>query len=123
MSVGLVLVVGLGGAAGACARFASQRIAVGKLESSLELVTLAVNTSGSVLLGVVAGMGSRLGSLPAEAIGTGFCGGFTTFSTFSQETLSLIEERQLGVAAGYLLSSLMAGLVGAWLGIAIGSAL
>jgi len=79
--------------------------------------TFAINVLGSFVLGVVATacagdekMSWRL------LLGTGVCGGFTTFSTFSVETLQMIEQQRYWAAGGYVLGSVLAGLVGAWAG-------
>ena len=81
--------------------------------------TFLINVSGSVVLGVVAAL--TLGHPdPARRnwyllLGTGFCGGFTTFSTFSMETVELLRDGRPGAAAGYVLGSVLAGVAGLWL--------
>ena len=63
------------------------------------------------------------GRLPAGGkllLGTGFCGGFTTFSTFSVETIALLQKQELGLAAVYLALSLGLGFAGAAIGLALG---
>lgn len=98
-----VLLVGLGGAAGAIARYG-----VGRLLAApgFPLATLIVNISGSLLMGVLVGLLFRFApSWSAEArllLGTGLLGGFTTFSAFSLEAIELIERGQWGWAAGYV---------------------
>ena len=82
--------------------------------------TLIVNAVGSVLLGVVLGL-SLASKLPRDAklaLGTGFMGAFTTFSTFSCDTVSLIDRGHTAAAAGNVVSNVALGLVGAWLGFA-----
>ena len=57
-----------------------------------------------------------LGPIPKTAIGTGFCGAYTTFSTFSYETVQLVEAGELGPAAGNALGSVALGLAAAGIG-------
>ena len=77
--------------------------------------TLTVNVIGSLLIGLLSGLLARYGGAAAESVRAfavvGFCGGFTTFSTFSNETFRLIEGGQWMSAAGYVGLSLVAGLV------------
>lgn len=109
------LLVFVGGAVGAPARYLldlrvsgwaqrrwSRRIPVG---------TLVVNVLGCLILGALYGV-LHSHSLPqlAALLGTGFCGGLTTFSTFSVETVELIQRRQTAAATGYVALSLVLGL-------------
>ena len=85
--------------------------------------TLTVNVVGSLLIGSLSGLLARHGGSSAEAIRAfavvGFCGGFTTFSTFSNETFRLMENGQWGFAVVYVGTSVAAGLgavaLGWWL--------
>ena len=85
--------------------------------------TLTVNVVGSLLIGVLSGLLARHGGSSAEAVrafaGGGFCGGFTTFSTFSNETFRLVENGQWCFAFAYVGTSVAAGLgavaLGWWL--------
>jgi CrcB protein len=78
----------------------------------------AINVSGSFLLGLL--VGSDLGTVPLLIVGTGFCGAYTTFSTFAYETVVLAEEGQPVAAVVNVLGSIAAGLgaaaAGIWLG-------
>ena len=82
--------------------------------------TLAVNVVGSLLIGILSGLLARHGGSSAESIRcfavVGFCGGFTTFSTFSNETFRLLENNQWLSAAGYVGLSVAAGLVAVLVG-------
>jgi CrcB protein len=112
----------LGGGAGANARYWLGRLVAG-WQGAVEFpwATLFINVSGSVVLGVVAA--AYLGHPdPARRtwyllLGTGFCGGYTTFSTFSYEALKLLQDDRPAAAAGYVLGSVAAGLVGVWLAV------
>ncbi|WP_434737277.1 fluoride efflux transporter FluC [Haloarcula montana] len=98
------------------ARYTTARL----LERDL-LDTLAVNVLGSVLLGLL--VTARLGDGVALAAGTGFCGAFTTFSSFAVETVQLAEDGELVTAALYAAGMLAAALVGVLVGGALGGAL
>ena len=82
--------------------------------------TLTVNVVGSLLIGLLSGLLARHGGSSAESIRAfavvGFCGGFTTFSTFSNETFHLIENNQWLSAAAYVVLSIAAGLVAVFIG-------
>jgi CrcB protein len=83
--------------------------------------TFAINVSGSFLLGVLTGAAlyHGLGPLPKTALGTGFCGAYTTFSTFSYETVRLVEEGSVLAASANMVASVVVGLVAAAAGIAL----
>lgn len=114
------LAVALGGAAGAVVRFGVGRWLAPAHAGAFPWHTFAVNLLGCFALGVV------LRWLPADALearallAVGFCGGFTTFSTFGYETLLLVQGRTYGVAAGYVVGSVVLGVLataaGVWLG-------
>ena len=82
--------------------------------------TLTVNVVGSLLIGLLSGLLARHGGSSAEAARAfavvGFCGGFTTFSTFSNETFRLIESNQWLSAAVYVGVSVVVGLAAVFLG-------
>ena len=82
--------------------------------------TLTVNVVGSLLIGLLSGLLARHGGSSAESIRAfavvGFCGGFTTFSTFSNETFRLIESSQWLSAVAYVSLSILAGLAAVFLG-------
>ena len=85
--------------------------------------TLTVNVVGLLLIGLLSGLLARHGGSSAESIRAfavvGFCGGFTTFSTFSNETFRLIESSQWLSAVAYVSLSILAGLAAVFLGYAI----
>jgi CrcB protein len=88
--------------------------------------TFVVNLSGAFVLGLVTGLGlyhHGLGSVPKAVLGAGFCGAYTTFSTFSYETVRLVEEGALGAAAANLAGSLLLGLLAAAAGLALAAIL
>jgi len=80
--------------------------------------TFFINVSGSIILGFVASAWLRHPDPDRRnwylLLGTGFCGGFTTFSTFSYETLELLQDGRPWAAVAYALGSVAAGLLGVW---------
>jgi fluoride exporter len=122
MSVLVVLCVALGGLIGAPTRFLVDRYVADRVESDLPYGTFAINVSGSFLLGLLTGLGLA-GDMPVlvkALIGTGFCGAYTTFSTWSFETVRLVEEGELLAAFLNASVSLALGLLAAGAGLALG---
>lgn len=117
-----VLLIGLGGFFGAIARYGVSRASLLLFGGRFPLGTLFVNVSGSFFLGCVIGalfFRSTSGENFRLLLGTGFLGAFTTFSTFSVETVLLFDEgRYLAGSANVfanLFLSLIAALIGIWL--------
>lgn len=111
-----VLAVGVGGAVGAVARqLVCERVDTATAD------TLAVNVLGSFLLGVV--VARPLSAPVVLAVGVGFCGAFTTFSTFAFETVRLAENGFRYAAARNAVVSLVAALVAVATGMALGGML
>ena len=110
-----VLWVALAGSAGALARFGLDGGIRRRWSTTFPWATLVVNVTGSLVLGVVSGLVLFRGGPDAVRIivGTGFCGGYTTFSTASFETVRLLRTgRRLQAAAnavGGLLLTVLAG--------------
>jgi CrcB protein len=118
-----VLLVGAGGALGTMARYGVS-VAVGRLwPTTFPLATLLINAIGSLAMGIFIGLLARL--LPPwqnEArlfVAVGLLGGFTTFSSFSLDTIYLIERGALAQAALYVGLSVVVCLVGLYLGLLI----
>lgn len=114
-----ILLVGMGGAAGSIARYLISQTIESRVLSSFPYGTFAVNIVGCFIIGVIYALSSRGLVVPEWRVllATGFCGGFTTFSSFSYETLSLIQEGQLYNPMLYLGASILCGLFAAYLGI------
>jgi fluoride exporter len=102
------LLVALGGAFGAMARYVVDTAVSRRRSSAFPLGTLLINISGAALLGAIAATASSDG-LTYAAVGAGFCGGFTTFSTFAWETVALAEDGFPGAAAMNVVLSLVLG--------------
>jgi fluoride exporter len=120
-----LLFVLAGAAVGAPLRYLTDRAVQARHDSVFPWGTFTVNVIGSLVLGFVAGA-TTADALPKELrylIGTGFCGALTTYSTFSYETLRLVEQNARFLAAANLAASIVAGLGGAFVGAALGGAL
>ncbi len=115
----LALVVGLAGGLGAVARYLVDGTVQDRTRGLFPFGTFTVNVAGSFVLGLVAGLVLRHGySSHWEAIiGTGFCGGLTTWSTAAWETARLADEAGIALATGYTLANLCASLAAAGLGL------
>jgi CrcB protein len=108
-----------GAAVGAPARYLVDRFVQARHDAVLPWGTLCVNVVGSFVLGVLTGLGG--GHRVAElAVGTGFCGALTTYSTFSYETLRLYEDGARLYAAINVALSVGAGLAAAVAGVGAG---
>ena len=122
------LLVAIGSALGGVARWSVggwlQRLAGGTPPAVFPVGTLVINATGSFILGVLAVVISReapgVPSVTRLLLAVGFCGGFTTFSTFSLDTVALMESRGWGLAALNVLGSVMLGLAGVGLGMVLG---
>lgn len=116
-----LLVVAGAGAIGAPARLLADQWVTSRSGGDFPLGTFLVNLAGSFLLGLVTGLAlyQGLGPLPVALVGTGFCGAFTTFSTFSYETVRLAGEGALRAAAVNVVASLLLGLLAAGAGLAL----
>jgi CrcB protein len=116
-----LLTVALASAVGAPARYLVDRFVAARNRGAFPWGTLVINVSGAFVLGVLVGMGAHHGlSKQAVAIlGTGFCGAYTTFSTFSVETVRLVEEKAFAKAALNVGVSVLAGLLAAAAGLGL----
>jgi CrcB protein len=119
------LLVIAGAMVGAPARYLTDRAVQARHDTVFPWGTFAVNVSGSAILGLVVGAAAE-GALSAHVqllLGTGFCGALTTYSTFSYETLRLVENRGRFYAAANIAGSLTAGLGAAFTGSALAQAI
>jgi len=118
--MGLVWYVAIGSAVGGASRFALTAFVQQRAATAFPIGTLVVNITGSLLLGFLLryALGSTSVSVEMRALlTTGFCGGYTTFSTFSYETLTLIEDGDYRRAALYMTLSVVLSLAGTFLGV------
>jgi len=115
----------LAGGLGALLRYEVELLVRRRLGPDFPWGTLVINLSGSFVLGVVVGLAAHHGvpTSVATVVGTGLLGAYTTFSTFSVDTVGLIERGRTRAAAANLGVSLVLGLGAAGLGLVIGHAL
>ena len=116
-----ILLLALAGGSGALVRFIVDGLIRTKLGRTFPWGTLIINVSGSFVLGFITGLVLyRQAPVAVKLIfGTGFCGGYTTFSTANFETVRLIEERRIKQAAFNSIGTLGLTLLGAALGLFI----
>ncbi|XAS74732.1 fluoride efflux transporter CrcB [Micrococcaceae bacterium Sec5.1] len=115
-----VLLLALAGGLGAAARFILDGLIRARLRTALPWATIFINVSGSLLLGFLAGLVMQ-GQAPESLqliLGTGFLGGYTTFSTASLETIRLVQSGRMGLALvnglGSMAVSVGAAAAGVW---------
>lgn len=116
-----LLLIGLGGGLGSIARYATTHLSQKYLSNFLPYGTLIANILGSFLIGVFL---AYLIENPSQnfklLLVTGFCGGFTTFSTFSYENFSYLQNGQIGMFLLYGLCSIAVGLLAVFVGFSLG---
>ena len=115
------LLVFIGGGLGAALRHVVNLASLRLVGTALPYGTFFINVTGSILMGVVAGLFAWKVSLPPTLrlfIATGILGGYTTFSTFSLETALLFERGQAWQAVGYVAASVLLGVAGLFAGMA-----
>lgn len=119
----MIWFVALGGAAGSAARFALSGLMQRSAGTTFPVWTLVVNLTGSLLLGFLMRYFADGVAMNAETralLTAGFCGGYTTFSTFSYETVALIEQGDWRRGALYVGLSVALSLIGAFAGVTLG---
>ena len=118
MNPATLLVIAAGGAIGSVCRYLMVDVVQKLAHSAFPIGTLTVNIVGSLIVGLLSGyiMNMQAHPMIRPALIVGFCGGFTTFSTFSFETFGLIDGGEWGRAMLYVVSSVIACVGGAALG-------
>jgi CrcB protein len=119
----VALAVGVGGALGALSRYGLDRWIEQRVDGVFPWSTFVINLSGCFLVGfLVAAVVDRQHAPQWLRIGlvVGFCGGYTTFSTFAQETLDLLEGRELVVAVTSVTASVVLGVLAVVAGSKVG---
>ena len=118
-----LLWVGLAGSVGAAARFVLDGTVRSRTTTRWPIGTLLINVSGSLLLGFLTGLVvfDHASTILTVVAGTGFCGGFTTFSTASFETVRLMQQGELAAAGANLAATVGGTLLAAAAGLALAS--
>ena len=119
------LLVALGGAGGSVLRYGVGRMAVAYLGPTTVMGTFLVNVTGSLALGFFMGLALERSIISVNLrslLAIGFLGGYTTFSTFTFESLRLVEDGELFKAVVSVLGNVVLGLCAAYLGILLGRA-
>lgn len=118
--------IGLGGALGSMARYGASRYFALLLGETFPVGTLVVNVSGSLLIGLLAALSGPDGRVninpdTRQFMLVGLCGGYTTFSSFSLQTLALVREGDIFEAGVNIVLSVLLCLIAVWLGAALGA--
>ena len=114
-----LLLVGFGGFIGSIARFLVSKLNVYWAFFSIPMGTLTVNIVGSLIIGVLTGLATKSDLISLNMrlfLMVGICGGFTTFSSFTNENLTLMQNGQLFTALIYTSLSIILGFVAVYLG-------
>lgn len=117
----ILLVIGAGSFIGGIARYLLAQLIQNKFFSAFPFGTLGVNIIGCFFIGLVFAL-SEKANLMAEwrmFLVTGLLGGFTTFSSFSNETVAMLRDGQLGYAFAYIAASVLLGILATLIGISL----
>jgi CrcB protein len=119
--------VAIGGALGSMARFGLGSLVSDRINSTFPWSTLVINVTGSFIIGILGALTAPDGkmtpqsrALTTQLLITGVCGGYTTFSSFSLQTLYLIRDREWFYAGGNMLLSVVLCMIAVWLGYLLG---
>ena len=115
-----ILMVGLGGFFGSIARYYTQLLFNKLFLHPFPFGTLTANVAGCFIIGIIFALGLRQGVLSDEwklFLAVGFCGGFTTFSSFSLENINLMQSGQYVLSFTYVIASVVLGLMATLLAI------
>lgn len=119
-----ILAVFIGGGVGSVLRYLINKWVNIAYPISFPLATFLINSLGCFLIGFLVMTLGKSYPLPIKLLLiTGFCGGFTTFSTFAFENVELIQNQQIGLALFYIAYSVVIGILFTWLGILVGRGL
>lgn len=114
-----LLLVGLGGFIGSVARFLVSKLNLSWHFFSIPMGTLTVNVLGSFIIGILVGISAKSDLISTDLrvfLMAGFCGGFTTFSSFSSENLMLMQNGQVFTVLIYTSLSILLGFLAVYLG-------
>lgn len=114
-----IIWIGLAAGIGAVARYTISRLMEVLKKWEFPMATWLINITGALLIGMI--FGEHFEQELSKILATGFCGGFTTFSTFNFELFALLEERKYKIFFSYFFSSYILGFVAVSTGYFIGS--
>jgi CrcB protein len=114
-----VILVGIGGLLGSIARYLAASFLTKTLFSVFPYGTFVVNVVGCFIIGIVFGLSERFDWLPEWRVflATGFCGGFTTFSSFAYENIVLLQDKDYFTFAAYSILSFVLGFAATFFGL------
>lgn len=115
-----LLIIGLGGAIGSMLRHLTSLFVARYWENHFPLATFLTNVVGCFLIGLFIGFLEKQQLANSDLkwfLITGFCGGYTTFSTFGYENFNLLQNQNMGIAFAYIASSVIIGLMAVWFGL------
>lgn len=115
-----LLLVGTGGFLGSISRYLASRFLQNSIPSSFPYGTFFVNITGCLLIGIIYGLSERSSLLTPEwrlFLAVGFCGGFTTFSTFANENLALLRDGEFFYFFLYTGLSVFLGIAATFIGV------
>jgi len=120
--------VAIGGAVGSMARYGIGGLVSEKYGTAFPWGTLVINVTGSFVIGFLAALTAPEGRMTSQSrvlttqlLITGVCGGYTTFSSFSLQTLNLLRDREWLYAGGNILLSVTLCMIAVWLGYLLGT--
>jgi fluoride exporter len=118
----VVVAVAIGGSVGATARYGLSQLWPEPAGQAFPWTTFAVNISGCLAIGVLVAALAELTAphpLARPLLGTGFLGGYTTMSTYAEQTRALAANGRWGIAAAYVVGTLVGALIAVWLGMLV----
>jgi CrcB protein len=120
--------IAIGGALGSVGRFWLSGLVANRFGETFPWGTLVINVSGSFVIGVLGALASPEGRMDSQSrafatqfLMIGVCGGYTTFSSFSWQTLRLLQDREWLYAGGNVIFSVILCMIAVWLGYLLGS--
>jgi len=120
MGIKAILAVALGGGVGSVLRYVVNFLVVARVGPGFPFGTLLINITGSLLIGIVAELAATSSSgmtpLLRLFLAVGVLGGYTTFSTFALDTVTLVGDRALAMATIYAFGSVLLGVLAAFAG-------